>query len=71
MEATDLTTTESLMSPKQKFQSVHQKSYARTRNGRSDGLGYRLEWIVVDPEQFYKVCGVSATEEGAWRSALL
>lgn len=71
MVHSDLTTTE-ILSQKSlaNWHSQHPRAYARERNARSDGMGYRAEWIVVDPDMGYMTVGIGATEMEAWRNAV-
>lgn len=53
-----------------RYLSRHVGAYARERNGRCDGLGYRAEWIIVDPDQAYLTVGTGKTEAEAWEDAI-
>lgn len=52
------------------YLSQHVGAYARERNGRCDGLGYRAEWIITDPDRDYLTVGTGNTEAEAWDDAL-
>lgn len=53
-----------------KYLSLHVGAYARERNARADGMGYRAEWVVIDPDKDYAVVGKGAAEQEAWDNAI-